>query len=187
MATSTKADARNTKETLRMSTDQLKADSQTAQNISIYTSTEIWVRIGVDKQAEMRLGRCADLCRGSSAQAVGLRAVAVTDKNGSRRDWYRPVRCGMGTCFLTDGALGMNQRLTGSQTLASCDYWLPWEFLYPSTAVTGLTDGSRQSAAPGARSDGQVDQAVAKKRPSFNRPSDGTDGPEPYRQTHGTQ
>ncbi|KAJ7775538.1 hypothetical protein B0H16DRAFT_1450167 [Mycena metata] len=76
--------------------------------------------------------------------------------------------------------LGMNRRLTGSQTLASCDYWLPWEFLYPSTAVTGLTDGSRPSALLGAPSDGRVDQAVAKKRPSFNRPSDGTDGPERY-------
>ncbi|KAJ7764375.1 hypothetical protein B0H16DRAFT_1454913 [Mycena metata] len=76
-------------------------------------------------------------------------------------------------------ALGMNRRLTGSQTLASCDYWHPWEFLYPSTAVTGLTDGSRPSALLGAPSDGRVDQAVAKKRPSFNRPSDRTDGPEP--------
>ncbi|KAJ7016295.1 hypothetical protein C8F04DRAFT_1202665 [Mycena alexandri] len=95
------------------------------------------------------------------AAKVGLRAIAVADGNGSRRDGNRPVRCSRGTCF-SDGrcsderegrnqidsfpqkALSMNLRLTGSQTLTSCDYWLPWEFLYPSTAVTGRTGPVRQ-------------------------------------------
>ncbi|KAJ7756666.1 hypothetical protein B0H16DRAFT_1826158, partial [Mycena metata] len=39
----------------------------------------------------------------SEEEDVGLRAVAVADGNGSRCDGYRPVRCGRGTYFLTDG------------------------------------------------------------------------------------
>ncbi|KAJ7754044.1 hypothetical protein B0H16DRAFT_1459139 [Mycena metata] len=90
-----------------------------------------------------------------------------------------PVDGWTGCDFSLKKALGINQRLTGSQTLASCDYWLPWEFLYPSTAVTGLTGGARPSAPIGALSNGRVDQSVAKKWLFFNRPSDGTDSPEP--------
>ncbi|KAJ7046405.1 hypothetical protein C8F04DRAFT_1173346 [Mycena alexandri] len=45
----------------------------------------------------------ARLAAALSTAPLGLRAVAVADGNGSRRDGYRPVRCGRGTCFLTDG------------------------------------------------------------------------------------
>ncbi|KAJ7726802.1 hypothetical protein B0H16DRAFT_1780170 [Mycena metata] len=111
-------------------------------------TTEVWRGVGDQRRSvfpELKL-------------LLGLRAVAVADGNGSRRDGYRPV---------PDMSSELDAKRKTKQTL------------YPSTAVTGLTDGSRPSAPLGALSDGRVDQAVAKKRPFLNRPSDGTDGPEP--------